>query len=813
MPPLNPTSGSNVPSGAVSSSVGTSSANVAQLPNFSLHQSQVLNESPLDSQGGMDIGEIWQAVRRRRRLALLVGSAVAALAFGSTLWERTFSPVYQGSFQLLISDPISTDGAPGTGGDGGTVETLARNRTSIDFPSLVETLRSPMVLDPLRRKLGPAGALLGAAQVTQVADGVLSVSLQGSKPSEIQEALNSLSVAYLNFAIEQRQRQLNEGLRFLDEQEPKLQLTVNQLQGELAAFRRRYNLLDPEKEAGSLKTESSGFDTSKRVLDEERSRLEKLRQGVMAGTLISSSFSSGSDAGVTVTQANSDLLAQLQSVEEQLSLARSTYRSDTPRMRSLTALRTRLADQLRSNQLQAIDTALTLNATKSSTIADQRRKVDLQFLKQPALIKDYEQIQQRLTVAQDNLTNFLTTRSTFQLERAQKAVPWSLLTPPGVDGNPVGPKLRQGLLKAILFGIVAGLGAAILRDRFDHVYRSSTEVRDQLKVPLLGHIPHLPFFEGVRDSGRFQLEELDSESASPGSLGGPYTASSAPGAQVYQRFAYKEAFRNLYTSLRFLNTDQNLLTVGLTSSTPSEGKSLVNVLLAKTLSEMGQRVLLIDADLRKPQIHFRLGLNNLMGLSNLLTEDLTWQEVVIPVEGHDNWMVIPAGRRPPDPTRLLSSERMGELVKQLSESGQFDLILFDTPPVLGLADAALVAEQADGVILLVSLDRVDRDLPREAISRMRSSGAPLLGIVTNSIKAENRFSGASGNGRYGYGSYGYGRYGRRYGYGGYGSYDYRIPYGHYTDAQAPSNPTAKAKLQPLAGLRARGRSLMSWIDN
>ncbi len=141
--------------------------------------------------------------------------------------------------------------------------------------------------------------------------------------------------------------------------------------------------------------------------------------------------------------------------------------------------------------------------TRASTIADQRRQVDLKFLKQPALIKDYEQIQQRLTVAQDNLTNFLTTRSTFQLERAQKAVPWSLLSPPCVDGNPVGPKLREGLIKAILFGVIAGVGAAIIRDRFDHVFRSSGEVRDQLNVPLLGHIPYLPFFKGVRESGRF----------------------------------------------------------------------------------------------------------------------------------------------------------------------------------------------------------------------------------------------------------------------------------------------------------------------
>ena len=237
---------------------------------------------------------------------------------------------------------------------------------------------------------------------------------------------------------------------------------------------------------------------------------------MLAGTLTSSGFSTGLDSGVTVTQANGDILAQLKSVEEQLSLARSTYRSDTPRMQSLTALHARLAGQLRSNQLEALDTALKLNATLASTIAGQRRQVDRRFLKQPALIKDYEQIQQRLAVAQENLTNFLTTRSTFQLERAQKSVPWTLLSPPAVDGNPVAPKLRQGITKAILFGLIAGMGAAILRDRFDHVFRRSGEVRDQLKLPLLGHIPHLPFFQGVAESGRFQVEELDRDSASLG---------------------------------------------------------------------------------------------------------------------------------------------------------------------------------------------------------------------------------------------------------------------------------------------------------
>ena len=722
---------------------------VSRIASGAILPAPLPDSSETDSEG-LNFAVIWQALRRRKRLALLAGTVVTGATFGSTVWERITAPVYQGNFQMLISDPISSGSGAASGSEGGTVETLARNRTTIDFPSLVETLRSPMVLDPLRSKLGPAGDLLGAAQVSQVAEGVLSVSLIGNKPSEVQEALNSLSNAYLNFAIMQRQRQLNEGLRFLDEQEPKLQITVNQLQGQLAAFRRRYKLINPEAEATDLKAESSGFDSTERELAEERTRLQKLRQGVMSGTLTSSNFSTGSDAGVTVTQSNSDLLAQLQSVEEQLGQARSTYRNDTPRMLSLTALRTRLAGQLRSNQLEALDTALNLNATKASTISAQRRSVDLRFLKQPALIKEYEQIQQRLTVAQENLTSFLTTRSTFQLERAQKAVPWSLLSSPSVGSNPVGPILRDGFIKAILFGVFAGVGAAIIRDRFDHVFRSAAEVRDQLNVPILGHIPYLPFFNGVRDSSRFMIDELDLDSTNENSGDGPAEIGSLKATQVYQRFAYKEAFRNLYTSLRFLNTGDNLRTVGLTSCTPNEGKSLVNVLLAKTIAELGQRVLLIDADMRKPQVHHRLGINNLVGLSTLLAEERQWQQSLVTVPGYDNWWVIPAGLRPPDPTRLLSSDRMQKLMKDIIDSKQFDFILFDTPPVIGLADTALLSQYLDGLMLLVSLDMVDRDLPKDALQRIYAAGAPVLGVVTNAVKEETEVSGLTIYQRYGY---------------------------------------------------------------
>jgi capsular exopolysaccharide synthesis family protein len=378
-----------------------------------------------------------------------------------------------------------------------------------------------------------------------------------------------------------------------------------------------------------------------------------------------------------------------------------------------------------------------------------------------------------------------------------------------------------------MLGLVSGVGAGLLRDRLDRGYRNPGEVKEELGEALLGHIPHVAFFQGVREDKRFLLQELDLNSAKPSAAEGAGADAGAgaspdtpaqPGLTGYQRFFYQEAFRNLFTSIRFLSSDKPIRSLALTSSLPAEGKSLVNVLLAKTLSEMGQRVLLVDADMRKPQIHHRLGLNNLTGLSNLLTEpNLHWRDVIQTVQGYENWSVLTSGTRPPDTTRLLSSKRMQELVQELGNSDQFDLVLFDTPPVLGLADAPLLAQHLDGLILLVSLDRVDRGLPKEAISRVRSSGAQVLGVVTNAVKEESEHNAAYGYGnryKYGYGS----KYGYGYGYG-YGVYDPRSSYSYYAgsdedgdgESTADTGKTTSRSAWRVQASKLR-RRFLDWID-
>jgi len=759
------------------------------------------------SEDEIDLRELWRALQRRKKLVAITTGTLILIAATYTTFQRIYRPVYEGNFSLLITDPISDDSRQSSlpNFEGGMFEQLARNTTSNDIPTLIEVLKSQVLLQPIADQFEiKASDLIDRINITtggvkrKEAEGVLDVRLIGRNPVEDEQLLNALSTTYLQAALQQRQRRLSDGLTFLNKQEPALQNKLDQLQGELADFRTRYSLLEPTAEGGALKEREAEMAAQVLGLEAERNRLIKVRAEIANGTLTARGFqeaignTSGGqiNAGLTVSDVDQSLLQQLLKVETELAEARARYNPNSSMVQGLEERLNQLRPLLRQNQLEAVDTALSLNTGRLTTARMQKATLNQQFLQQPGLIKQYESLQQRLEIAKQNLAGLVSAREKFQLEIAQRTVPWRVIAEPTINPSPIKPSVPRNLALGTVLGLVAGAAAGLLRDRMDHVFHNAGEVKEDLRLPLLGHIPHVDFFKGVREDKRFLLQELDK------SVTGDDDPEAAKNHR-YQRFFYQEAFRNLFTSIRFLNSDQPLRSVALTSSLPAEGKSLINVLLAKTLSEMGQRVLLVDADLRKPQMHVRLGLNNLTGLSNVLTEeDQTWHDAVQKVPGYDNWFVLTAGRRPPDPTRLLSSNRMHALVSELEASGQYDLVLFDTPPVLGLADAALVAEHCDGLILLISLDRVDRSLPKESISRIRSSGAPLLGMITNALRPEKQ-SAAYG---YGYGNY------------GYAAYDTSAAYAYYAhDEEEESSSSSKG--DSASAMKARKRRSLQPTPN
>ena len=196
---------------------------------------------------------------------------------------------------------------------------------------------------------------------------------------------------------------------------------------------------------------------------------------------------------------------------------------------------------------------------------------------------------------------------------------------------------------------------------------------------------------------------------------------------------FLESFRSLNTNIKLLGSDTGLRSFVISSSIPSEGKSTVSCHLAQAAAAMGQRVLLVDADLRRPQVHRWIGIDNNEGLSNVLATGLDVEEAIVKVPQWENLSVITAGDIPPDPTRLLSSQKMMALMERLKSSRKYDLIIYDTPPILGFADGRILSNRTDGVVLVVRIGKTDRSLLKQNIDNIQMSNVPVLGVIANQV--------------------------------------------------------------------------------
>jgi len=194
-----------------------------------------------------------------------------------------------------------------------------------------------------------------------------------------------------------------------------------------------------------------------------------------------------------------------------------------------------------------------------------------------------------------------------------------------------------------------------------------------------------------------------------------------------------EQYRTIRTNIQFSGADQEIKSIVLTSTGPGEGKSTTASNLATVYAQQGLRVLLIDADLRKPTAHYTFRVENHVGLTNVLTKQSKLEQAVQGTEVPELFLLT-SGPIPPNPAELLASNNMMELLKEMKE--EFDMIVFDTPPVLAVADAQILANQVDGSILVVSSGKTDKEAALKAKELLLKANAKVLGAVLNNRKME-----------------------------------------------------------------------------
>jgi succinoglycan biosynthesis transport protein ExoP len=266
-------------------------------------------------------------------------------------------------------------------------------------------------------------------------------------------------------------------------------------------------------------------------------------------------------------------------------------------------------------------------------------------------------------------------------------------------------------LIGLLFGVFGGLTVGMLLEKMDTRLRDAHEIQEILGIPSLAMIPQSHW-----KSKGSELEFV----AGPELLRDP-------------RSPFSESFRALRTSMRLSTTSRESKAVAVTSCQPGEGKSTVSVNMAAVLAQGGKKVALVDTDMRRPSVYKRLRLEGGKGLSEVLTGYYTLEEVTQTHETLTTLDVIPSGTVPPLPADLLASDQMGEVVRQLRE--RYDYVIFDTPPLLSVTDPAIVAAQADGMVLVVRQGFCTRRMLGRAAEILHDLDVKVYGFVFNGVDA------------------------------------------------------------------------------
>jgi capsular exopolysaccharide synthesis family protein len=393
--------------------------------------------------------------------------------------------------------------------------------------------------------------------------------------------------------------------------------------------------------------------------------------------------------------------------EARLQAVREDLRKESQRAYRNIDAQYSLAVETEKNLLAALD------AAKQQALALNKKQIEYDRLKRSAEsnAKLYDLVLGRLK--ESDLAGQIRSNNVRWLDRAR------------VPGSPVAPNIPTILMLAVVLGLGTGLSLAFLLDYLDNTVKSQEDVENAVRLPLLGIIPTI-----AAENGAAQLEPLH--------------------IVEHSKSMVAECCRAIRTNILFMSPERPFKSLLVTSSGPQEGKSTTTINLGISMAQSGNRVLLIDTDMRRPRLHRAFGVSCEMGVSTLILGESPMSDVIKSTEVPNLW-IMPCGPLPPNPAELLHTNRFREMLEQVQD--RFDRIVFDSPPLGAVTDAAVLSTHVDGVVLVAKCGRTTREMMIRCRRQLEDVKANVLGCVLNDIDPSRP--------TYGYNYY---HYYQRYGY-------------------------------------------------
>jgi capsular exopolysaccharide synthesis family protein len=703
-----------------------------------------INQETQDS--SVDIQQYWLIFKRR----WLVASIVFASVFGATaLVTYLTKPVYESEGKLVFTKKSGASSLSGLSQQMGELGALTNLSNPVDteseiirsYPIVIKTITTLKLTDDQGKQLSLEVFLKKLKLKTVRGTDVMQLSYKSTNPQEAANVVNSLMKYYLESNVRTNRREATSAREFLSKQLPEVESRVTKAEMNLRRFKENNRVVALDVEA------KTGLESLGRLNEAITQSQGQLAAALTRSVALQNEMKLDRQQAVdlsTLSQSRGvqQVLTEYQKTQSELAVARTLYTDDNPKVVDLVMKEASLKKLLEERvgqtvgnfeslsqqnlQIGELKQTLTQDLVKSEVerlaltkqveelqrvfIFNRRRLDSLPRLEQQQL-----QLQRQLTVAQITYQEFLKQYQLVQVLENQNVGNSRVISEALVPELPVSPKIPLNLALGGFLGVLLGAGTALLLESMNQSLKNIEEANRLLGFPLLGTIPqHGEKNPKNRQEGRQELPLLDD----------PYSPVST-------------SFEMLQTNLGFTVSDKELRVILVTSATPGEGKSFVAANLALAGAYVGKRVLLVDADMRRPRQHRVWEIHNLLGLSNILAGQTQLKNAVQEVSPLVK--MLPAGKIPPNPVTLLDSQCMADLVEEASKD--YDFVIIDTPPLTAVTDPLIVGKYVDGLLLVVRPGKVEYSAVNAAKSLLTQAKLPILGMVVNGIVKESGYGG------------------------------------------------------------------------
>jgi polysaccharide biosynthesis transport protein len=723
------------------------------------------NNWETEIQGDLGYGELFSKLWHRRLWFVRAFTGVLAIAVPLALLKPA---IYQSYMQILAESNYQGKDIRDNRQD--SEQQFADANVEVDYATQIKVLTSHEILQRVVNKLGLKdseettaeiiAALRESISVYQVLDEsedsnqdsvtkIIQVSYVGSSPTEAKKVLKAIQEVYLKYNLEQQEKRLRDALTFINQQIPQARKELTQTETNLTKLTKENNLVSPEAEATSVKENI-------RQIAQEREALK-----AQAGEIIGSSSARQEQLGVSAENALAlsrlsqspryqNLLNNLNQIEQNFATQQTKFTNDNPALKNaieekksvqdllskeaeriLGELPPNFSSDLKLLQKQGLvgsDTGIANAVNDSQARLTGIRQRDLSLaqteaqLKQrlvdfPELISQYRNLTQESEIKRQALQRLLEAKQELEIELSRGGNNWQVIEPPQ-EGLQIAPNLAKDLLLSLVVASFVGGFAAFVKDFTDETINTSKEIERRTSLPILGTTPGLSISSSNNLLTRLPFRSISSDISSI--------------QNVIQWQPFREAIDLIYENLKLSYFNAPLVgsalkSIAITSAVAGEGKSTLALGLALSIARDRQKVLVIDADLRSPSLHKSFALTNSSGLTNFLAGEISLPLIHQVSLSGASIDLITSGTMTEDPVKILNSSRFERFIAQQKEN--YDLILVDTPPVIGMVDAIKIASICDTSLLVMRLNKSKVSEFLEATALF--SKLNVLGIVAN----------------------------------------------------------------------------------